>query len=129
VRFHRTLIRRSGRTDGANGGAFLAAFIVSHLNAVFILGPAVTKADTTFLWASSAPVGLLPDAWNARLIPHCSLVFGSSSLTRFPGVLLAHRVSLPVTVSRLKRWLNSTVSLSRMDCSEQVSTGEHLCDQ
>jgi hypothetical protein len=54
-------------------GALLTAFIVSHLNAVFILGRAVTKADTTFLWASGAPVGLLPDVWNVRLIPHYSL--------------------------------------------------------
>ena len=54
-------------------GAFLTAFIVSHLNSVFILGRAVTKVDTTFLWASGAPVGLLPDAWNVRLVPHYSL--------------------------------------------------------
>ena len=79
-------------------GAFLAAFIVSHLNAVFILGRAVSKVDTTFLWASGAPVGLLPDAWNVRLIPHYSLgvwfVITHMGLG-LRGVLLAHRVSLP----------------------------------
>lgn len=36
------------RTLQTSTGAFLAAFIVSHLNAVFILGRAVTKVDTTF---------------------------------------------------------------------------------
>ena len=61
------------RTLQTSTGAFLTAFIVSHLNSVFILGRAVTKVDTTFLWASGAPVGLLPDAWNVRLIPHYSL--------------------------------------------------------
>jgi hypothetical protein len=80
-------------------GAFLAAFIVSHLNAVFILGRAVTKVDTTFLWASGAPVGLLPDAWNVRLIPHYSLgvwfVITHMGLG-LRGVLLAHGVSPPV---------------------------------
>ena len=79
-------------------GAFLAAFIVSHLNAVFILGRAVTKVDTTFLWASGAPAGLLPDAWNVRLIPHYSLGvwFAITHMgLGLRGVLLPHRVSLP----------------------------------
>jgi hypothetical protein len=78
-------------------GAFLTAFIVSHLNAVFILGRAVGKVDTTFLWASGAPVGLLPDAWNVRLIPHYSL--GVWFVITHMGlglrrVLLFHGVSL-----------------------------------
>lgn len=78
-------------------GAFLTAYIMSHLNAVFILGRAVTKVDTTFLWASGAPVGLLPDMWNVRLIPHYSLgvwfVITHIGLgLRF--VLLSRRVSL-----------------------------------
>ena len=86
------------RTLQTSTGAFLTAFIVSHLNAVFILGRAVTKVDTTFLWASGAPVGLLSDAWNVRLIPHYSLgvwfVITHMGLG-LRGVLLAHRVSLP----------------------------------
>ena len=86
------------RTLQTSTGAFLSAFIVSHLNAVFILGRAVTKVDTTFLWASGAPVGLLPDPWNVRLIPHYSLgvwfVITHMGLG-LRGVLLAHRVSPP----------------------------------
>jgi positive regulator of sigma E activity len=85
------------RTLQTSTGAFLTAFFVSHLNAVFILGRAVTKVDTTFLWASGAPVGLLPDAWNVRLIPHYSLgvwfVITHMGLG-LRGVLLFHRVSL-----------------------------------
>jgi hypothetical protein len=84
------------RTLQTSTGAFLTAFIVSHLNAVFILGRAVTKVDTTFFWASGAPVGLLPDPWNVRLIPHYSLgvwfVIVHMGLG-LRGVLLAHKVS------------------------------------
>jgi len=84
------------RTLQTSTGVFLTAFIVSHLNAVFILGRAVTKVDTTFLWASGAPVGLLPDAWNVRLIPHYSLgvwfVVAHMGLG-LRGVLLFHGVS------------------------------------
>jgi len=84
------------RTLQTSTGAFLTAFIVSHLNAVFILGRTVTKLDTNFRWASGAPAGLLPDAWNVRLIPHYSLgvwfVITHMGLG-LRGVLLAHRVS------------------------------------
>ena len=84
-------------------GAFLTAFIVSHVNAVFILGRMVTKVDTTFLWASGAPAGLLPDAWNVRLIPHYSLgvwfVITHMGLG-LRGVLLGHGVS-PLAAGRV----------------------------
>lgn len=84
------------KTLQTSTGAFLIAFIASHLNAVFILGRAVAKVDTTFLWASGAPQGLLPDAWNVRLIPHYSLgvwfVITHMGLG-LRNVLLAHGVS------------------------------------
>jgi len=84
------------RTLQTSTGAFLTAFIISHLNAVFILGRQVTGADTTFAWASGAPVGLLADPWNVRLIPHYSLGVWFVSLHMGIGlrtVLLAHGVS------------------------------------
>jgi hypothetical protein len=84
------------RTLQISTGAFLTAFIVSHLTAVFILGRLVTRADTTFVWASGAPVGLLPDAWNVRLIPHYSLGVWFVILHMgigLRGVLLAHGAS------------------------------------
>jgi hypothetical protein len=105
ILFWRATAMRSDvyRTLQTSTGAFLTAFIVSHLNAVFILGRAVTKADTTFLWASGAPVGLLPDAWNVRLIPHYSLgvwfVITHMGLG-LRGVLLAHGVS-PLAAGRV----------------------------
>jgi hypothetical protein len=98
ILFWRATATRSDvyRTLQTSTGAFLVAFIVSHLNSVFILGRVVTKVDTTFLWASGAPTGLLPDAWNVRLIPHYSLgvwfVITHMGLG-LRGVLLAHRVS------------------------------------
>jgi len=100
ILFWRATATRSDlyRTLQTSTGAFLTAFIVSHLNAVFILGCAVTKVDTTFLWASGAPTGLLPDAWNVRLIPHYSLgvwfVVAHMGLG-LRGVLLFHGVSPP----------------------------------
>lgn len=98
ILFWRATAARSDfyRTLQTSTGAFLTAFIVSHLNAVFILGRAVTKVDTTFLWASGAPTGLLPDAWNVRLIPHYSLgvwfVITHMGLG-LRGVLIFHGVS------------------------------------
>jgi hypothetical protein len=91
------------RTLKTSTGAFLTAYIVSHLNSVFILGRAVTKVDTTFLWASGAPAGLLPNVWNVRLIPHYSL--GVWFVITHMGlglrvVLLGHRVS-PAAANRV----------------------------
>jgi hypothetical protein len=105
ILFWRATATRSDlcRTLQTSTGAFLTAFIVSHLNAVFILGRAVTKVDTTFLWASGAPAGLLPDPWNVRLIPHYSLgvwfVVTHMGLG-LRGVLLFHRVS-PAVADRI----------------------------
>ena len=87
------------RTLQTSTGAFLTAFIVSHLNAVFILGRQVTGADTTFAWASGAPVGLLADPWNARLIPHYSLGVWFVILHTgigLRGVLLTHGISTAI---------------------------------
>ena len=87
------------RTLQTTTGAFLTAFIVSHLNAVFILGREASNVDTNFFWASGAPVGLLPDSWNVRLIPHYTLgvwfVITHIGLG-LRGVLLAHQISPPL---------------------------------
>ena len=85
------------RTLQTSTGAFLIAFIASHLNSVFILGRAVTKVDTNVLWASGAPVGLLPDAWKVRLIPPYSLGVWFAIIHMglgLRGVLLFHKVSV-----------------------------------
>jgi len=101
------------RTLQTCSGAFLVAFITSHLNSVFILGRAVTRVDTTFLWASGAPTGLLQDAWNVRLIPHYSLavwfVITHMGLG-LRGVLLFHRVS-PAAANRVA-WVVGALGLA-----------------
>ena len=74
-------------------GAYLAIFIVSHLNAVFPLGRWEMGIDTDFFFASGGPPGLLADAWNVRLIPHYSLAVWSLFTHAGCGlraVLLAH---------------------------------------
>src|SRR5689334_8765966 len=84
------------RTLQTATGALLTAFIVSHLNAVFVLGRGVSQVDTTFSWAGGAPSGLLPDPWNVRLIPHYSLAVWLVITHAGLGlrmVLLNHRTS------------------------------------
>lgn len=54
-------------------GAYLAAFIVTHLNSALISARTVHKIDTNWAWASGAPDGLIHDAWNIRLLPHYAL--------------------------------------------------------
>jgi hypothetical protein len=78
-------------------GGYLAAYITSHLIAVFILGRIFSGIDTTFAWASGDPTGLLLDPWNVRLIPHYSLavLFVISHLAMgLRSVLLGHGVVL-----------------------------------
>jgi hypothetical protein len=80
-------------------GALLTAFIISHLNAVFVLGRSFSQIDTTFSWAGGAPSGLLPDAWNVRLIPHYSLAVWLVITHAGLGlrmILLNHRTSRAV---------------------------------
>jgi len=54
-------------------GAYLAAFILTHMNSALVSARAVHKIETDWSWASGAPVGLIHDAWNIRLLPHYAL--------------------------------------------------------
>ncbi len=54
-------------------GFYLAAFIASHLVAVFVMARWLENIPTDWNFASGAPVGLLKDPWNVRLIPHYSV--------------------------------------------------------
>lgn len=54
-------------------GAYLAAFLLAHMNSAFISARAVHHIETDWAWASGAPAGLLLDAWNIRLLPHYAL--------------------------------------------------------
>ena len=53
-------------------GAYLAVFLTSHINSVFVLARCF-GIETDWDWATGAPVGLLADPWNVRLLPHYSL--------------------------------------------------------
>ena len=74
-------------------GAYLAAFILTHLNSALVSARAVHKIDTNWAWASGAPVGLIHDAWDIRLLPHYALGVFFVVGHLFSGlrvVLLAH---------------------------------------
>jgi hypothetical protein len=54
-------------------GAYLAAYLLAHMNSALISARAVRGIETDWSWASGAPVGLIHDAWNIRLLPHYAL--------------------------------------------------------
>jgi hypothetical protein len=53
-------------------GIYLAVYLTSHVDAVFVLARHF-GIETDWGWATGAPVGLLRDAWDIRLLPHYSL--------------------------------------------------------
>ena len=74
-------------------GAYLAAFILTHLNSALVSARAVHHIETDWGWASGAPTGLIHDAWNIRLVPHYALgvFFVLAHLSSgLRGVLIAH---------------------------------------
>lgn len=77
-------------------GAYLAAFILTHMNSVFVSARTVHKIETGWAYASGAPTGLIQDAWNIRLLPHYALgvffVLGHLA-SGLRVVLIAHGVS------------------------------------
>nr|WP_294811148.1 hypothetical protein [uncultured Sphingomonas sp.] len=76
-------------------GAYLAAFILTHLNSAFVSARWVHGTPTDWAWATGAPDGLLMDAWNIRLLPHYALGVFFVIAHLFCGlrtVLLAHGV-------------------------------------
>ena len=54
-------------------GAYLAAFILTHLNSALVSARWDHGIQTDWAWATGAPDGLLVDAWNIRLLPHYTL--------------------------------------------------------
>lgn len=51
-------------------GVYLIFFLTSHINAVIILARHVLHIDPDWSFATGAPVGLIYDAWNIRLVPY-----------------------------------------------------------
>jgi hypothetical protein len=55
-------------------GVYLAAFILSHLTAIFVFARALLHVHTNdWSYISSAPEGMLRSAWSVRLIPHYAM--------------------------------------------------------
>jgi hypothetical protein len=86
--------------DGAQllqvgSGAYLAAFILTHLNSALVSARWVHGIPTDWAWATGAPDGLLMDAWNIRLLPHYAMGVFFVIAHLFCGlrtILLAHGV-------------------------------------
>ena len=81
-------------------GAYLAAFVLAHMDSALISARMVHRIDSNWAWASGGRAGLIMDAWNIRLVPHYALgVF--FVLTHIAcgarGLLLAHGARESVT--------------------------------
>lgn len=61
------------RAIQVGSGAYLAAFILTHMNSAFVSARTVHHIQTDWAWATGAPDGLLRDVWNIRLVPHYAL--------------------------------------------------------
>ena len=84
------------RTFQIASGIFLAAYVLGHMNSVFVFARLYLGIDSDWAFATGAPSGLIKDAWNIRLVPHYGLaVFFVLSHLAAGGrsVLLAHGVS------------------------------------
>ena len=76
-------------------GIFLAAYVLAHMNSVFLFARFYLGIDTGWRFATGAPTGLLMDKWNIRLVPHYGLgvFFVLSHLAAgVRSVLLSHGV-------------------------------------
>ena len=62
-----------------SSGAYLGAFLFSHMTAALVMARAKFGIDTNWDWATGAPAGLLGDAWSVRLIPHYLLAVAAVS--------------------------------------------------
>ncbi|MBF0552930.1 MAG: hypothetical protein HQK96_00065 [Nitrospirae bacterium] len=69
--FQRATVRPSDRfqTFHICSGVYLSLFVISHMNAVFIFARTYLGINSGWGFATGAPVGLLKDPWNIRLVP------------------------------------------------------------
>jgi hypothetical protein len=58
------------RTFQIATGIFLAAYVLGHMNSVFVFARLYLGIDSDWGFATGAPAGLIKDAWNIRLVPH-----------------------------------------------------------
>lgn len=58
------------RTFQVASGVYLLAFVLGHMNSVFIYARTYLGIPTDWDFAIGAPTGIIHDAWNIRLLPH-----------------------------------------------------------
>jgi succinate dehydrogenase hydrophobic anchor subunit len=58
------------RTFQIASGVYLAFYVLGHMDSVFIFARTYLGIDTGWDFATGAPVGLVKDPWNIRLVPH-----------------------------------------------------------
>jgi len=83
------------RTFQTGSGIFLAAYVLGHMNSVFVFARLYLGIDSDWAFATGAPTGLIKDAWNIRLVPHYGLgIFFVLSHLAAGGraVMLSHAV-------------------------------------
>ncbi len=93
------------RAIQVGSGAYLAAFVLAHLNSALLSARMVHHIDTNWAWAAGLPSGLILDAWDIRLLPHYALGVFFIVTHLFCGlrdVLMAHGVS-PGVAGRIWR--------------------------
>lgn len=81
------------RTFQVTAGIYLIFAVISHLNAVLYLARMHFGIDTDWAFATGAPLGMLKDAWNIRLVPYYLLATFFVVAHAFSGlrmVMLAH---------------------------------------
>lgn len=61
------------RTFQIGSGIFLAAYVLGHMNSVFVFARLYLGIDSDWAFATGAPAGLIKDEWNIRLVPHYGL--------------------------------------------------------
>lgn len=91
------------RTFQVASGAYLAVFIVGHMDSVFIYARTYLGIPTDWSFATGGPAGLIHDPWNIRLVPHYALgvfLVLSHLMSGLRVVLIAHGAT-PRSVNRL----------------------------
>jgi hypothetical protein len=58
------------RTFQIASGVYLAFYVLGHMDSVFIFARTYLGIDTDWGFATGAPIGLVKDRWNIRLVPH-----------------------------------------------------------
>ena len=84
------------RTFQIASGVYLAAYVLGHMDSVFIFARTYLGIDTGWEFATGDPAGMIKDRWNIRLLPHywLAMFFVLSHIASGSRVIMmAHGVS------------------------------------